>query len=42
LTHTQQASKPMTEEQSYDLFGVHYQMPTIRAVERHHKIGEKQ
>jgi len=31
----------MTEEQAYDLFGVHYQMPTIRAVERFHKIGER-
>lgn len=42
FTHPQQASEPMTEEQAYDLFGVHYQMPTIRAVERFHKIGEKQ
>jgi hypothetical protein len=40
-TTQQQASKPMTEEQAYDLFGVHYQMPTIRAVERFHKIGER-
>ncbi|MCH8178176.1 MAG: Lar family restriction alleviation protein [Proteobacteria bacterium] len=30
--------EPMTDEQAYDLFGVHYQMGIIRAVEAHHGI----
>ncbi len=38
-THPPQR-KPLTEEQAYDLFGVHYNMSVIRNIEAAHGIKE--
>ena len=37
----QKQRQPLTEEQAYDLFGPHYNMSAIRAVEAAHGIKEK-
>ena len=40
LAYAPPQRKPLTDEQAYDLFGVHYNMSVIRNVEAAHGIKE--